>query len=193
MWNPVSRSEVSAEWLTERLAAVAERRDRSAFAELFQHLAPYFKRFALAKGEDHQRAEELAQETMLTIWRKAATFDPEKAAPMTWLFAIARNKRIDLFRRNGLAHANIEQAPVQVEDERHGPEATYAADRARGSIQRALRALSTAQRAVIEKAFVEEKSHSVVAEELALPLGTVKSRIRLALNRLRSELAEERP
>ena len=82
---------------------------------------------------------------------------------------------------------------MQVEDDRHGPEATYAADRARECVQRAMKALSAAQRAVIEKAFVEEKSHTVVAEELALPLGTVKSRIRLALGRLRSELAEEGP
>lgn len=184
---------VSDQWLVERITAVASRRDRGAFTDLFHHLAPRFKTFALKAGVTHQQAEELAQETMLMIWRKAASFEPGRAAPMAWLFAIARNKRTDLFRRASPAHADLDEAPEHADDDRYGPEEVLRASRARDLVERAMMTLPPEQRLVVEKAFLEDMSHADVAAELALPLGTVKSRIRLALSRMRDDLPADRP
>jgi RNA polymerase sigma-70 factor (ECF subfamily) len=189
----VDAAALSDQWLVDRITAVAARRDRAAFSDLFHHLAPRFKTFALRAGVTHQQAEELAQETMLMIWRKAASFEPGRAAPMAWLFAIARNKRADLFRRASPAHADLGETPEHADDEQYGPEEAFRAGRARDLVQQAMTALSPEQRVVVEKAFMEDKSHADVASELALPLGTVKSRIRLALSRMRDELPADRP
>jgi RNA polymerase sigma-70 factor (ECF subfamily) len=183
----------SSEWLAERLTAVAEREERAAFADLFRYLAPRFRAFAQGMGVSPNQAEELAQEAMISVWRKAATFDPKLASPATWLFTIVRNKRIDMFRRDRRPHVPLDQAPDRTADERRGPEGAYRAGRARNAVQQALTTLSPEQRMVIHKAFVEDKTHSEVAAELELPLGTVKSRIRLALDRMRGALPEVRP
>lgn len=170
--------------------AVAARRDREAFARLFKHFAPRLKGFGLRRGTDAASSEELAQETMLTVWRKADTFDPSRATVSTWIFTIVRNKRIDLFRREGYPEADLSEAAETVYE---GPPADDEFDRVKSSetLREALKVLPSEQLEVLQKAFFEDKSHSVIAIELGLPLGTVKSRIRLALARLRGALPED--
>jgi RNA polymerase sigma-70 factor (ECF subfamily) len=164
--------------------AVAARRDRAAFAELFEFFAPRLKAFMMKGGADGATAEELAQEAMIQVWRRADSFDPARAAASTWIYTIARNKRIDRLRR--------ERRPVLSEDEYVGAlgahaRADHAAERsqAESRLARTLETLPEDQATVVRMAFYEDKSHSAIAAELRLPLGTVKSRIRLALARLR--------
>lgn len=170
--------------------AIAARRDREAFSRLFKHFAPRLKGFGMRRGTDPAASEELAQETMLTVWRKADTFDPRRATVSTWIFTIVRNKRIDLFRREGHPDADLDEVAETVYE---GPSADEELDRSQSGavLREALKVLPRDQMAVLQKAFFEDKSHSVIAEELGLPLGTVKSRIRLALARLRGALPED--
>lgn len=154
------------------IRAVATLRDRGAFAELFAYFAPRLKAFMMKGGADGDTAEELAQEAMIQVWRRADSFDPGRAAASTWIYTIARNKRIDRLRR--------ERRPAMSEEE-------YAAERSQAEtrIARSIDELPEDQAMVVKMAFYEGKSHSAIAAELHLPLGTVKSRIRLALTRLR--------
>lgn len=170
--------------------AIAARRDRAAFARLFNYFAPRLKGFGMRRGTDAASCEELAQETLLTVWRKAETFDPARATVSTWIFTIVRNKRIDLFRRQGFPAAELSEAAERVDE---GPGAEEQLDRvqANDALRTALKVLPKEQLEVLQKAFFEDKSHSVIAEELGLPLGTVKSRIRLALGRLKGALPED--
>ena len=170
--------------------AVALHRDREAFSRLFKHFAPRLKGFGMRRGTDAASSEELAQETMLTVWRKAGTFDPRRATVSTWIFTIVRNKRIDLFRREGRPDVELNEAGETVYD---GPAADDELNKAQSgaALREALKLLPDDQVTVLQKAFFEDKSHSVIAEELGLPLGTVKSRIRLALARLRGALPED--
>lgn len=179
---------LSNEQLCALVEAVAVRQDRAAFSSLFAHFMPRLKGFAMRRGLDSQASEELAQETMLTVWRKAATFDPNKATVSTWIFTIIRNKHIDAFRRQGYAAVDLEEAAHIASDETPADESVFMA-RASRSLRDAMADLPAEQLAILKKAFFEEKSHSEIASELSLPLGTVKSRIRLALGRLRGAMA----
>ena len=170
--------------------AVAARRDREAFARLFKHFAPRLKGFGLRRGTDAASSEELAQETMLTVWRKAETFDANRATVSTWIFTIVRNKRIDLFRREAYPEADLSEAAETVY-EGAAADDEFARVKSSEALRAALQILPAEQLGVLQKAFFEDKSHSVIAVELGLPLGTVKSRIRLALARLRGALPED--
>jgi len=166
------------------IGLVGERQDRKAFADLFRYFAPRCKAYALRIGCPDGEAEELTQEAMVSVWRRAETFDRTKAAASTWIFTIVRNKRIDKMRREKPVMAEFEQLerlPAVTVDPGDASDAT----RVRIVMREAVDALPADQKLVLEKAFYEDKSHSQVAEELQLPLGTVKSRIRLALSRLR--------
>ncbi|MBL8659952.1 MAG: sigma-70 family RNA polymerase sigma factor [Rhodospirillales bacterium] len=181
---------VTNEELCGLVESIAARRDRDAFAQLFRHFAPRLKGFGMRRGTDAASSEELAQETMLTVWRKADTFDPRRATVSTWIFTIVRNKRIDLFRREGHPDAELSEATEAAYEGRAADDELTLAEW--GSVLRqALTELPEDQVTVLKKAFFEDKSHSVIAEELGLPLGTVKSRIRLALARLRNALPED--
>lgn len=180
---------LSNEELCRLVEAIAARRDRDAFAQLFKYFAPRLKGFGLRRGTDLASCEELAQETMLTVWRKAETFDPARATVSTWIFTIVRNKRIDLFRREGFPDAELSEAAERV-DEAPGADEQLTRVQANDALRVALKVLPEEQLQVLQKAFFEDKSHSAIAEELGLPLGTVKSRIRLALGRLRGALPE---
>jgi RNA polymerase sigma-70 factor, ECF subfamily len=166
------------------ISAIASHQDKSAFAELYRHYAPRLKAYCQRQGMVSETAEELAQEAMVSVWRKAATFDPAKASVSTWLFTIVRNKRIDLLRRENRPELTAEDFEVFIEPERGVDETTALADSA-DHMGRALELLPPDQKTVIVKAFYEDKSHSEIAAETGLPLGTVKSRIRLALSRLK--------
>lgn len=178
------------------MRAVAESADRPAFAALFRHFAPRIKGFLLRGGADDALAEELTQETMVALWRRAASFDPARAQLSTWLYTIARNLRIDHHRRSaGAAGAapddwDAEQQPA---DAHLAPDALlHAAQRERG-VQQALAELPPEQAKVLRLAFFDEHPHSRIAQDLGIPLGTVKSRIRLAATQLRRILQRHQP
>lgn len=185
--TPQKNSE-RAQW-NACLAAISQTRDRAAFEALFMHFGPRIKAYLMRLGANAGLAEDLAQEAMLTVWRKAHLFDSTKASAGTWIFTIARNLRIDAIRREKRPEFNP-QDPALV------PEAETPADiqlmkndeeiRVRG----ALSDLSPEQVQVVEMSFFADKTHSVIADELGLPLGTVKSRLRLAMARIRISLEE---
>lgn len=171
------------------IVAVAQSHDRLAFTTLFGHFAPRVKSYLMRSGTTASRAEELAQETLLTLWRKADLFDPTRARASTWIFVIARNLRVDALRR--------EKTPLPPEvDPSDLPDAPLPADDILASAQEqdrvraAFRTLPDEQSKVIRMSFFLDKPHSEIARELDIPLGTVKSRIRLALQRLSDKLGE---
>jgi len=176
------------EGFADMIGAIAARADRAAFAALFDHFAPRVKSYMPRLGAEPQVAEELAQETLLTVWRKAAAFDRAKAAPSTWIFTIARNLRIDAARR-GRKSEPLED-PSDEPDAEPTPDAAVAAIQAEGRVRTALSALPPEQAEVVRLSFFSDKPHSEIAAELKLPLGTVKSRMRLAMGRLRDLLGD---
>jgi len=170
------------------LGRVAATQDRAAFAALFAHFAPRVKAYLLRLGAPSGVAEELAQEALLSVWRKAHLFDPAKASAATWLFTIARNLRIDAIRR--------ERRP-ELDPEDFMPEPDTDADAGlmlaenEGRLRLALKELPADQIQVVELSFFADKPHSQIAVELGIPLGTVKSRLRLAMARIRTALEGE--
>lgn len=184
--------EVPAADLSAALVAVAERGDRAAFARLFGHFAPRVKAYMLRLGAPPQRAEDLAQDTMMAVWRKAGLFDPAKAEAATWVFTIARNLRIDALRRE--RHPEVsDEALLEREDERPLADALLDGDQRARRLRRALTALTPEQAEVVRLSFFADLAHPAIARRLNLPLGTVKSRLRLAMGRIRKALGDETP
>ena len=174
------------------IEAVAAHQDRAAFAELFDHFAPRVKTFMRRSGASEESADELAQEAMMAVWRKAALFEPSSAGASAWIFTIARNLRIDALRRAwriGAYETSDIDAEFQVDDA-SPPDSQVAAIQAEKRVRAALAKLSDEQVQVLELSFYEDKAHAEIAQILQIPLGTVKSRLRLAMNRLRNLLDE---
>jgi RNA polymerase sigma factor (sigma-70 family) len=171
--------------------AIAQRGDRAAFRALFDHYAPRVKGYLVRLGLEPARAEELAQEVMVAVWRKAASFDPHQALVSTWIFRIARNRRIDLFRRDQAARLDEDDPALRPPAAPDPSDGASAAER-RQRVAAALDGLPPEQRDLVRRAFYDELSHSQIARETGLALGTVKSRLRLAFARLRAAL-EDRP
>jgi RNA polymerase sigma-70 factor (ECF subfamily) len=169
------------------IVAIAQRRDRQQFAALFAHFGPRLKGFFLRLGVAPGAAEDLMQETMLIVWRKADRFDPERAGASTWIFTVARNLRIDLKRR--------ERDPGKLAEFYDGADEPTPSDHLLsaerdGKVRQALSSLPADQAEVIRLSFFEDRPHSQIAEDLKIPLGTVKSRVRLAMMRLRAFVEE---
>lgn len=177
----------SPDELAGLIGLIARTRDRQAFAALFLHFGPRLKTFFLKGGLSAQVAEELAQETLLSVWTKAAYFDSSRAGAATWIFTVARNLRIDHLRRqrnpSALFPETEERPPTLEQDFLH-------AERD-GRVRAAIGGLSSDQAEVIRLSFYGEKSQVEIAQTLDLPLGTVKSRVRLAMKRLRGLLEGE--
>jgi RNA polymerase sigma-70 factor (ECF subfamily) len=184
-----SKTEHTAD-MTALLVDVAMRRDRAAFETLFVHFGPRVKSYLLRLGAGATLADDLAQEAMLTMWRKAQLFDPAKASASTWIFTIARNLRIDAIRRERRPEFDPND-PAFVPDEEPLADARMMRDDENTRLRAALAKLSTEQAQVIQMSFFSEKSHSQIAKELRLPLGTVKSRLRLAMARIKDALGDE--
>ncbi|MEM8869732.1 MAG: sigma-70 family RNA polymerase sigma factor [Pseudomonadota bacterium] len=172
--------------LLERIAA----KDRLAFAELFGRYAVRVKAFVLRAGTTGEDADEIAQEVLVTVWRKAHQFDPAKAAASTWIFAIARNRRIDLIRRRTRPEPDPDDPLFQPDPEPTGMEALSAQQMAT-RVREGIAELPEDQRAVLKAAFYDGLSHAEIAAHFGLPLGTVKSRIRLSFKHLRTTLGED--
>lgn len=164
------------------MVAIADSQDRSAFAELFRHFAPKVKAFLMKGGADESLAEECMQDVMATLWRKAGMYDPARASVATWIFTVARNRKIDLIRR--YSRPEPEDLPWGPESE-PDQEEVVALQQESAKLAAALKELPEKQRVLIERAYFGDMSHSELAAETGLPLGTIKSRIRLALDRLR--------
>lgn len=173
---------------SQLLQKVSADEDRQAFSELFQHFAPLIKGFCLAKPVPNQPtnlADELVQEVMIKVWQKASSFDPRKASASTWIFTLARNCRIDLLRRGNRHIAQpLESDDIWAAEDESTPVTQLQRARDVNVIAAACDTLPPDQQTVISKVFVEGKTHVEAAQELALPLGTVKSRVRLALKKL---------
>ena len=171
------------------IGRVASRGDREAFGALFEHFAPRIKGFLIRTGCSADEAEEIAQVTMIAVWSKAAQFDPASAGAAAWIFTIARNQRIDAVRRAARVGRPGPETALDEEPDPGLPADSIMArveDTAR--VTAAIEKLSAEQSTVIRLSFIEEQPHSEIATALGLPLGTVKSRIRLAMNRLRQLL-----
>ena len=173
--------------MADLLQRIAERADPAAFRELYEAYGPRVKAYMMRKGADAGTAEDLAQETLLTVWRKAALYAGDKGSMTTWVFAIARNLRIDKLRREvpwqelpegRLAEASSEPLPDEAVAEKERQQ----------RVQAALAELPPEQKEVVSLAYLEDLSHSEIAERLALPLGTVKSRMRIAYQKIRQTL-----
>ena len=170
------------------LASIASTKDRVAFATLFLEFAPRLKSYFMRLGMNSAQAEELVQETMLTVWRKADRFDPSRSSASTWIFAVGRNLRIDLLRRTPRLQAYaIDPAAFPESDDASA--SVFAAER-ETCVRVAMRELSADQMEVVRLSFFEEKPHAEIARDLGIPLGTVKSRLRLAMARLRASLGD---
>lgn len=173
----------------ELIARIAASRDRQAFAILFAFYFPRVKAYLLRVGAAPGAAEDLAQETMLRVWRKADSFDPAVAAASTWIFVIARNLRIDRLRGERSPEGR-DPDPSESPEAPPTGEAIAIMEERRARVRRALGALSADQARIIELFYFDEHPHSEIARLIGVPLGTVKSRVRLAVQRLRAELGD---
>jgi RNA polymerase sigma-70 factor (ECF subfamily) len=184
--DPAIGEAASFDRLIER---VAKSHDRGAFRALFDHFAPRIKAYLLRIGCDAGQAEELAQEVMVTVWRRAETFDSGQARAATWIFTIARNKRVDAIRRERRPEIDPND-PMLVREPEPDADAVVTAGQEAEMVRQAMQDLPEEQKDLLHRAYFEDQPHGAIAEATGLPLGTVKSRLRLALNRLRKTLKE---
>lgn len=164
---------------------VRDAQDRQAFAELFRHFAPRVKAFLMKSGANPTMAEDCTQDVMATIWRKAHMFDPQRASLATWVFTVARNRKIDLLRKERRPEPEeLTWGPAPEPEQSQVLEMQQDTDRLRAAIA----ALPEKQRLLVERAYFGDQTQTEISKETGLPLGTIKSRIRLALERLRHEM-----
>ncbi len=180
----VATENVETDWAA-LLVRVRDHQDKAAFAALFKHFAPRVKGFLMKSGASASVAEECAQDVMATLWQKSHLFDAGRASVATWVFTIARNRRIDALRKS--RRPEPEDLPWGPEPEMEQAEAMVMAEETK-KLGVALAQLPAKQRALIERAYYGDLSHAEIAAETGLPLGTIKSRIRLALERLRHQM-----
>lgn len=183
----------SAPDLAALVRKVAETADRAAFAALFSHVGPRLKSYLLRLGSPDAEAEDLLQDVMVTLWHKAADFDPTRASVNTWLFTIARNKRIDRLRRDKHIDWDADDpalTPDAAVDQAPSADQAYALAQQSDRLRAAIALLPPEQADLLHLAYWDDRSHSDIATTANLPLGTVKSRLRLALARLRAVLKD---
>jgi len=189
---PFERPRTGGERTPESLAALIERvsrqRDRDAFAALFWYFAPRLKTFFQRRGLDEAMAEDLAQETMLRVWHHAEQFDPSRAAPAAWVFGIARNQRSDVLRRELRRTPDLDLPEPYVSEA--SPEAAAIHAQREARLREALHRLPLSQQEAVRTAYLNGMSHNEAHQALGIALGTLKSRLRLALARLRDAMGE---
>ena len=175
----------------DSLNQVAINQDKASFKKIFDYFGPRLKSFLMSSGADETVAEEVIQETMAIIWTKADYYDPKLASPSTWIYTIARNKKIDILRKSRKAILeNIDTAilppvePKLEEDVDH--------DQRFEIVNKYLNDLPKEQLDLLKMNFIEEKSHGEIAEITKIPLGTIKSRIRLAMEKIRDRIAKDK-
>ena len=182
--NDTDEKHTQPVWIDEMLR-VRDSRDKAAFSALFSHFAPRIKGYLIKSGADATTAEECAQDVMTTLWRKADQFDPTRASVTTWIFTIARNRRIDMLRRDRRPDPeDLPWGPAPEPEQSHVLELQQESAR----LVEAVSNLPQNQRKLIEQAYFGEMTQAEIVEITGLPLGTIKSRLRLALDRLRHSL-----
>lgn len=174
----------------DSLVEATARKDRDAFAALFNFYAPRIKSYLLRLNAPDSLAEELTQEVMLAVWRKAETFDKSQASASTWIFRIARNRRIDAARRAAKPTLDGEDPALQPPEVEMPDNAAHATGR-EAKVREALKTLPEEQVALLRLAFFDGLSHRDIADRIGAPLGTVKSRLRLAFDKLRRILDDD--
>lgn len=173
--------------MSEKLLAVGSQQDRAAFSALFHHFAPRVKSYLRGFGDDPEKVDEVVQEVFVAVWSKARLFDPQRASASTWIFTIARNRRIDTFRRERRPAFDPNDPAFVPASEPDGEYMVTARERSE-YIAEAMSELSDEQREILRLSFFEDHSHDAIAGKLGVPIGTVKSRIRLAYGHLRTRL-----
>ncbi len=183
----ISTLETTREMLATWLEAVAQDRSRAAFSQLFSYFAPRLKGYLLKLGADGATAEEVVQDVMLTVWRKAHLFDRRQASPSTWLFTVARNRWIDMLRKD--RNQNLDpHDPYFAPGSELAPDESLLAGQEEERVHEAMKTLPPEQAELVQLAFFTGQSHREIADGTGIPLGTVKSRLRLAFTRLRQAL-----
>ncbi len=180
----VEEKQITKTW-EDHLNDVAQSQDRAAFEKLFYHFAPRVKAYLLKLGSDAGQAEDLMQEVMAQVWRKAKLYDDSKAGAATWIFTIARNLRIDAFRRDRRPEIDENDPALMPEPERPADQTLHARE-VSNRLQDIVAQLPEEQKTVVVMSFYEDKAHAAIAEELGIPLGTVKSRLRLAMGKIKT-------
>ena len=188
--SSVTTADSDARLYDTHLRSIADNKDRAAFIEVFEFFAPRVKSFLMRGGLNADIADELAQDTMLNVWEKSAGFDASKASASTWIYTIARNKKIDYMRKNFKPTPDKNDPMIKSEPLTAPDEAVEDTDRA-NVIEEAMETIPEEQRVLVEKSFFEDKTHQEISDETGIPLGTVKSRIRLAMERLRHKISGE--
>ena len=178
--------------MKDLLWRIATRRDEAAFRELFEAYGGTLRNFMMRSGADAGTADELTQEAMLAVWRKAALYQPDKGSVAAWIFTIARNLRIDRLRKEFNWHELSDEMMQSLPSEDIGQDEALAAQQRQKRVRDVLRQLGPEQRQIIELAYIEGLSHSQIADRLSLPVGTVKSRMRLAYQKVRVALEDLR-
>lgn len=178
--------------MSDLIARIARDRSDAAFRSLFETYGPRIRGYMVRQGADLATAEELAQETMLAVWSKAALYAPSRGSAATWIFSIARNLRIDRLRREVVWQELTDEDADTIPSDEKAPDEALAASQRQARVEAALAELPTDQREALSLAFVEGLSHSAIAERLALPVGTVKSRLRLGYQKVRVALEDLR-
>ncbi|MGV1870953.1 MULTISPECIES: sigma-70 family RNA polymerase sigma factor [Agrobacterium] len=184
--NDIAKNNIESE-CPALIRAVASERSVEAFETLFRYYGPRVRTYMLRQVRDAQAAEELMQETMITVWNKAALFDPARGNVSAWIFRIARNLRIDAHRKNKRPEFDFND-PAFVKDDAPAADTQLEEVQDAQRLHRALAQLPQEQLDLLKRSFFDEVSHSAIAEQLGLPVGTVKSRIRLAFAKLRTAL-----
>ncbi|MFC0243116.1 sigma-70 family RNA polymerase sigma factor [Rhodopseudomonas telluris] len=179
-------SEIADPW-SACIVRIAAAQDEAAFEELFRHFAPRLKSYFSRRGSDPALAEEITQETMVSVWRNAAAYDPARASAATWIFAIARNVGIDRFRQARRPSFDPND-PAFIPDDEEPPDRLLERAEIEQTVREVMNGLSANEKSVLMLSFYENRSHGEIAEHLGLPVGTVKSRIRLAFGKLRAAL-----
>jgi RNA polymerase sigma factor (sigma-70 family) len=193
IWFPLAKQRPTNTVIwAELIAEIAARKDREAFRTLFEFFAPRIKAFLLRRGSDAAEAEEIAQEAMIAVWRKADQFDPATTGAAAWIFTIARNLKIDAVRRGRRTERLLKEVEAEyLPEAAESAETDFSRRQDAGRVEASLKRLPVEQSEVIRLSFIEERTHAEIVALLGIPLGTVKSRVRLAMGRLR-ELLDDR-
>ncbi len=176
-----------------RLIVGIRNKDRYSLEQLYNLYAPRLQAYSIAKGCQPNEAEDIVQEVMLAVWQKSHLFDIEKASVSTWLFTLVRNKRIDFYRKEKSSNTISYDLLQQETHEMSGTELENEnqSDLDSKNLRILINTIPSEQRQVLYKMYFEGKSHIEISKDMSLPLGTVKSRIRLAVNKLEQKLKDK--
>jgi RNA polymerase sigma factor (sigma-70 family) len=177
--------------LCQWLNAVATTRDKAAFTHLFQFFGPKIQRIARGKFPNEAQANEVVQETMSNVWRKAHLFDKEKGAATTWVYTVMRNVTFDMLRKiKGNKEDNLSDDIWPIAESMTSVDESFDDHLQNKQLLSVIEELSQAQQQVVKGYYFMEMSQEQLSVHLNLPLGTIKSRLRLALAKLKVQLGE---